>query len=497
MPIVFNPTSKTGDYKGYFSNTLNQAGNTGLYGSTAANKFLQDAKNGSNSVDIVILGDSNAGYNNTGWLYAWEKGMVDAGALPYATSLNPSMHTAATNIYAGSGIGVTYATDQAANPAWLGLGTSSGAADVVVSTFWNNVGNEFRTWSSGLNWAYVATGTGQETTYHTQIGSSSPLDPKANLKYRVCYLKFPFGAGQFSLSCYINGGAFLGTQAFSTAGGSYDANIATFDLPADPNRTSSIRFTKYGAFYGAQYGVTGPVGFLFESVYRQRKGFAVNMLQYYGGRQTGQMATTFETAGGQATIKTYLTELRNRQIAAGGTGRVLVFTNTSINDAGAVVIDQYATNANRIVSVFTKAWIELNYPQSDLAFVISRTHPTEAGDANQTIASFLGKNQVSPGSAGNVTFVDTNELLPPSFLTTNGFYDAGGTSHLTASGYGAAGNRLVDSLIRVLLGAVVLTGFSQFDGGVAATSSYPDNVNGQVASSVVYPNTINNGTANN
>jgi hypothetical protein len=496
MPIVFNPTSKTGDYGGYFSNTLNQQA-VGLYGSTVANKFLQDAKAGRDCVDIVIAGDSNANFNNTGWIYAWEKGMIDAGALPYATSLNPSMHTAATNIYAGSGIGVTYATDQAGSPAWLTLGTASAGANAEVSLFWNNVSNEFRTWSSGLNWAHVATGAGQETTYHTQIGASSPLDTKASLKYRVCYLKFPFGNGQFSLSCYINGGAFIGSQSFSSAGVAYDPNIATFSLPADPSRTSAIRFTKYGAFYGPQYGVTGPVGFIFESVYRERKGFAVNMLQYYGGRQTGQMATTFETAGGLATIKTYLTELRNRQIAAGGTGRVLVFTNTSINDAGATVIDQYATAANRIVSVFTKAWTDLNYPQSDLAFVISRTHPTEVGDANQTLASFLGKNQVSPGSAGNVTFVDTNELLPPSFLTTNGFYDAGGNSHLTASGYGAAGNRLVDSLVRVLLGAVVLTGLYQFDGGVATTSSYPDNVNGQVASSVVYPNTINNGTANN
>jgi hypothetical protein len=452
MPIVFNSTSKRGDYNGYFTNSLNQQG-VGVYGSTMANKFLQDAKVGLDSVDVVIVGDSNSGYNNSGWQYGWEKSMADNGMFPYATSLIPCMHSSATNIWAGQGIGVTYTTDQATpaagSPAWLELGTGNATANAVVSTYWNNVSNEFRTWSVGLNWGYIAAGTGQQAGYYTQIGSASPLDPTANLKYRVGYLKFPSGSGQFSLNCYTpSPSALVTSTTVSTSGGNYELNIATLNVAANPTRTVDTRFTKYSAFYGAQYGVTGPVGFVFESVYRERKGFAVNMLQYYGGRQTGQMANTFDTAEGLATIKTYLKELRQRQIAAGGSGRVLVFTNTGINDANAAVINVYDLNANKLIGVFNNAWAQLGYPMSDLAFVVSVTHPTQADDANQAIGRSLGKSRVAFGSNGQVAFVDLNQIAPNSALVAGSFYDGAGNSHLTANGYAAVGNLLIPSLLK-------------------------------------------------
>lgn len=458
MPIVFGTGNKRGDYSGYFTNSLNQPG-VGLYGSTAANKFVQDAKNGLDCLDVVIVGDSNCNYNNRGWIYGWEKGLVDAGAKPYATCLVPFTHSVSTNVQAGHGIGLTYNTMQAGSPAWTLVGsTNGGAAATAVNTYWNNDGNNLRTWAAGLNWLYLSsTTTGQETTPYVQISGSSPLNAKGELVYRVGYIRFTFGSGRFIQMCYApDYSATISEQIRQTKEVScvdgeatnYALNITEMTVPADQAR-GNTRFGCLGQGYGGStYGPIGPVGLIFESVYAKRKGFAVNMLSYYPGSQTGQTATRWATANAQATAKTYLTELRNRQIAAGGTGRVLVFVNSSINDVAGATIGQFDANANSIIGTFTQVWVSAGYPTSDLAFVISRTHPTVAGDANQAVASVLGKQKVSVGSTGNVTFIDTNELVPNDFLTTNSYYDAGGNDHLSVAGYEAAGSRLITRLLQ-------------------------------------------------
>lgn len=444
MPIVFGTGNKLGDYNGYFTNSLNQEG-TGASGSTMANKFLQDMKAGRDCLDIVIVGDSNAGYNDAGWHYGWEKALVDNGALPYATCLIPCMHTTATNVKAGAGIGVSYVTEQVGG--FFTAGSASGVPHSIVGSYWDNGGGTLRTWSAALDWNYIASGTDQQASNYTQVSSSSPLDPAAALKYRVGYVKFPSGSGQFFLNCYTpSPSAVVTSTGFSTSGGTYDLNIATLSVAANPARNINTRFTKYSAFYGAQYGVDGPVGFVFESIYRERKGFAVNVLHYHGGTKTSDISSAISS--GLAGVKTYLNELRQRQIAAGGTGRVLVFANSGINDANAAQLGAYATNANSLIGSLTKAWAELGFPQSDLAFVISVTHPTQSDDANLTSGRRLGKSSVAFGPGGQVTFVDLNQMASYTYLNGAGFYDGGGTSHLTAAGYAAVGNIMVPALLK-------------------------------------------------
>lgn len=458
MPIVFNSTNKRGDYNGYFTNSLNQQG-VGSYGSTVANKFIQDAKNGADCLDVVIIGDSNANYNNRGWIYGWEKALADAGAKPYATCLVPFTHSTATNVNAGHGIGVVYNTLQAGSPAWTLVGSTAATgigASQAVNTYWNNDSNELRTWAVGLNWLYISSTSAQQATPYVQLSGASALSPKQALVYRVGYIQFAFGGGRFYQMCYApDYSANIPDQIRATkevttvdgAGNNYSLQISEMTVSADAAR-GNTRFGCLGQGYGTQWGPVGPVGLIFESVYAKVNGFAVNMLNYYPGATTAQTASRWSTANAKATAKTYLTELRNRQIAAGGTGRVLVFVNSSINDVAAANIGQFDVNANSIVGTFASVWASAGYPPSDLAFVISRTHPTEVGDANQAVASSLGKGKIAYGASHNVTFIDTNELTPQSYLNSNSFYDGGGPSHLTVAGYEAAGSRLITALLK-------------------------------------------------
>lgn len=461
MPIVFGTGNKRGDYSGYFTNSLNQPG-VGLYGSTAANKFVQDAKNGRDCLDVVIVGDSNCNYNNRGWIYSWEKGLVDAGAKPYATCLIPATHAASTNVNAGWGIGVNYATLQAGvgSQSFVLAGTAAAGASALgtaISQYWTSDGTNLRTWATGLDWAYITATGPQEGGAYTELTTASALEPQQELVYRVGCVRFPSGSGRFVMIAYspaYSGTVALQIQQTKTVQSldpatTYSLKIEEMTLAADPVRAMNTRFGWLGNGYGgAAYGPIGPSAVLFESIYAKRKGFAVNMLSYYPGSQTGQTATRWATANARATAKTYLTELRNRQLAAGGTGRVLVFVNSSVNDVGGGTIGQFDVNANSIIGTFTQVWTSAGFPTSDLAFVISRTHPTEAGDATQAVASVLGKQKVSTGTTGNVTFIDTNELIPNSVLTANSYYDGGGTSHLTAAGYQEAGSRLITRLLQ-------------------------------------------------
>jgi hypothetical protein len=458
MPNVFSTSAKRGDYDGYFTTTLNQKA-AGLYGSTRANTFIRDAKDKRDCVDIVLVGDSNINFNSRGWCYAWEFGMANAGAVPYATCLTPFTHSSSTNVNAGWGIGVSYAHLQAGAPAWTLVGSTAAAgigASAAVNTYWNNDSNNLRTWAVGLNWLYVSSTTPQEAGNYTQLGGASSLNPRQELVYRVGYIKFPFGSGQFTQMCYAPDYSATvaeqirqtkAVQTVDTEATNFGLQITEMTVAADQLR-GNTRFGCLGQGYGTSYGPIGPVGIIFDSIYAKVKGFAVNVFHYYPGAQTNQTAQRTATDNAQATIRTYLKELRERQIAAGGSGRVLVFINSSINDVGGATIGSWDFAANSVITNFKKAWISLGYPMSSLAFVASRTHPTEAGDANQQIASTLGKLKVQYGTNGDVTFLDTNEFAPHSYLTANSFYDAGGNSHLIAGGYGELGNLLVASLLR-------------------------------------------------
>lgn len=469
MPIVFGTGNKLGDYNGYFTNSLNQEG-AGAYGSTMANKFLQDVKAGRDCLDIALIGDSNIGYTpganqQWGWVYGFETALLANGFAPYATTLVPCMHATAANNTAGylSNLKLDAATDRAQGQnggtvtEYKVGSTNGGAVASAVANIWRSTGGNYKVFSAALDFGYIPSGNNinnSQGQFGTKILSNSAFDVKSNFVYRVGHMLIPFGSGSFTLLCRKTTApaANLSSQLFNTASGNdYELSIASLNVPADASRTGDIVFWKLSGFTGAPAPV-GPIAFLFESIYRPGvKGFAVNVMNYSSGETTAGMANAY--TADYPTVKTYLNELRQRQIAAGGSGRVLVVTSTGVNDAsfgtpGVSDISVYAAKAQSIIGTIQKAWAELGYPQSDLAFVIKVSHPTEATDANMKPGRDAAKSSVAFGPGGHVSFVDMNQIVPHNYLTANNMYHSGGNAHLIGTGYVEASSRIVAALLK-------------------------------------------------
>jgi hypothetical protein len=120
-------------------------------------------------------------------------------------------------------------------------------------------------------------------------------------------------------------------------------------------------------------------------------------------------------------MKTVFRETRERQIEAGGSGNVIVFLTSGVNDvsqigeSGAVAV--YSSNLSKMILTCKQAWDSLGYPENDLAFIVTVTHPTQNDDANLDEMRVTGvsysttpsdNNTISPYS--NVLFVDITKL---------------------------------------------------------------------------------------
>ena len=451
MPAVFDPSNNERYPRGYVTSTLNQQ-QAGAYGSTMADQFVKDVIAGKDSLDVVVISDSNAAYStNGGMLYALEKGLLDAGAAAYATGIFPcGGATATVNQPAGKYSALAIEANQAL------IGTAQGGSASVslgsaqtsltaINNAWNGGSSGFKPAGTVLDWAYIASGTTFQASQYVQLGATSSLGVTNELTYRVGYATFTTGSGSFKAGVFNQtDGAWISGTSYNTNTAVSGYSIASHTLSANAARSGkAIRFTKTDAFYG-QGSVIGPVGFLFESVSRNVKGFAVTGMGYYAGGTTTQISDGVVAANG--TITTYLRELRERQILQGGSGRVLVFTYTGVNDVGASNLSAWATKTNAMIGHFQTKWAELGYPASDLTFVVSVTHTQAATDTALAAGRVLGKTSVSFGAGNQVTFIDMNEMAPYTYLNTNSFYDTGGNEHLTLTGYAAVGGLLVAAL---------------------------------------------------
>jgi hypothetical protein len=239
---------------------------------------------------------------------------------------------------------------------------------------------------------------------------------------------------------------------------------------ADTTRVGiTLNFNWYGlgsGFNGASYA-KGPFAVYLDSVHNNVKGFAVNNIIYNGGAKTSLLADTIDAistpAGSvsESALKTILRETRERQIQAGGSGNVIVFVNSGINDANAsVTSDTYFTNLQKLVSAYQNTWESLEYPENDLAFIVTTTHPTQFPDSNLSGYRTIGKTLNS--MKANVLFADLTALgengityggltAGNSFSGNTNLYETGGTSHLnggSSGGYAYLAELLVKRCLR-------------------------------------------------
>jgi len=458
----------------------------GIFGSPAALVMLAKLKAGTDSVDFHVIGDSNAGSpGSEGWVNGIARGLIQGCcAAMYATPVFPAgvcYNSTAGSLYSGLG----FRADAYLTPVGL-LGnagksyTDGRLAPNDIKRYFNITGvslglgyawtDQYMTnfvWADGVGVTYSTNELNSIFDYQTTGLAAFGMDTRNALTYRVVHSVIPGNTGSTgsSLSLMFNGVSTGYTNAGPMSSyifGPADGRGATYYPPCGtPNdvgfrvsASSGVRgstgisvakltwnadSTRRGVtigynFYGRAPGFTtafGPVAVYLESVHCNKKGWAVSCIAYLGGFTTTTIAdqivkfaqTTDSTDN--SGLKTVIKETRERQIEAGGSGNLIVFINSGINDVGGIpgtnessAIAAYQTNLARITSIYRQMWSELGYPDNDLAFIATITHPTIAGDTNsdglraaaQSFSEIQPDNNNSSTPYRNVLSVDLTKL---------------------------------------------------------------------------------------
>jgi hypothetical protein len=308
------------------------------------------------------------------------------------------------------------------------------------------------TYTSGANNNLIELDSTHPLNYGTGSGATQ-------LAYRVVYGTFNGGSGQFKLRA---------ANRSTLANLNTTASYITTNTGVDGYATASqLNFTSPAttptalicSWDGMNSGnpVTGPFACLYHSIIKQAgKGFCSNTLMYQGGRTPTQVADQLEYS--DELIDSFLKELRERQVSAGGSGRVLVFVNMGINGSTNDNGVAYIAAANRIITRIQERWVTTGGLLANLAFVFSVTHPTQSSGSESTWATNRvgvanGVNAWAPGAAGNTCVVDMASYYSAYRLNTENLYDSGGQAHLNATttsqanGYDAAAGVIIASLL--------------------------------------------------
>jgi hypothetical protein len=216
------------------------------------------------------------------------------------------------------------------------------------------------------------------------------------------------------------------------------------------SRDNHLRITLDGSGIGSTNAMVAPMSFGLYSVYRQSTiGTASSIMEFRGGATLTDLATDISQAE-SGFVKTLLEQARLRQIAAGGTGRVLICIQGGVNS----VDWSPSTPANAITAVesiktsIRSAWASLGYPSSDLLFLFMVSHPVDAGDASLTVLRTYAESYYAGSS--DTLFVNLNTIAPYNVILANNWYDSVGNSHLeeAARGYEAISSRIVSNILR-------------------------------------------------
>jgi len=489
----------------------------GLYGSPTALVMLAKLKSGSDSVDFLVIGDSNAYGGNAagGWNTGLVRGLIrGCCAALYATPLfptliHPSSHThfnitgtpptgnATTAFYRSSQGSMWDGATSEGNYTGLGATMQSGNfyAPQSIKQFFDIGNSRFAmNYSSGANSAIGATvdfayisASGlcftRRTETATDASTYSPqnyiaefhpgdavkgsgIDTRKALTYRVVHAlmglnspgsfpmhlwgytvasptstwltgKVPGPAGYNAAMAPVTGQPSNFANGFKrvSVAGATGITVSTHTWAADSARYGiTIGWGWYGmggspgdpsGFEGNTWA-RGPIAVYLDSVHCNSKGFAVNNLTAIGGARTSNLSdviTSVDTDSGtknESALRTILRETRLRQIEAGGSGNVIVWLNSGINDSTSNVSgDTYQQSARNIVNSVRATWDSLDYPENDLAFIITLTHPVDdAANTANVQDQYLDERYLPVGKvfdgisfeSQNVLFANINEL---------------------------------------------------------------------------------------
>lgn len=445
----------------------------GAYGSSAVSNMFRDAIAGDDSLDMFVVGDSNtlfySGGSSTavsGWTDGFTSAIYKIGSPIYATPIFPLYLDASTqtqgwrclwSAFAG-GLGGNGTTgDDGVTTAYMlsgNLGSSlAGGAPVLGPTFCTNAftasigfgpaGNQMLASQTSFDYPWYPAGAAnrfQDYIAGIEISADHPMGITSALNYRIVHAVFQTSGGEFWVACQDNAGNPLIADQQVSCGSTSDSIITTtVALVANPARTLPIQWRWAGKFgLRTTRGINGKFAGFLQSVSRNIKGFSASAMCWYSGATMTQISTGASAVGITDSLKTWLREARTRQIACGGSGRVVVLIHGGANtDTG--LPDSWTTASNNIISRFTTAWSSLGYPASQLGFLAMVSHVKSNPDDLSTVRTFV---DTAYASSSNVLAVNLGIAAPVSKMSNLTYYDAGGGNgdgtpdvHLSPLGY--------------------------------------------------------------
>lgn len=424
-----------------------------------AKTFIADAKSGADSVDFLISGDSNTNYKGWGWCDGLVHALVSAGASHYATPLIPVFSRESGTFYGyqskfdaygrinadgsianagGTGAlgGTLVRADSAPSGLYDLLKRASGNLQPNASPFW------FGYFAGSSNWADFLGGiyTVDDSAFTTGAPISLAWQASA-LRYRIVHAKGP-GMGSFQPTFRRNGGgdalvvAGSRVQCADSAGYSWDT--AELTISANAGRVSGNQYlAAYADNTWGSYHITAPVALAMHSLSRSVKGIACQSLDHYGGATTKQVSDN--AVGAPLVIKQYMREIRARQIACGGSGRLIVMFQGGVNGTGS---STWAADCTAFMETCRTCWTDLGYSVSDLGFLGLTSHQVDSSDGMTTLRASAATLSTT------YTIVDGMAIAPYASLISGSYYQNASTErqHLNEAGYKWACAQLLAAL---------------------------------------------------
>jgi hypothetical protein len=400
----------------------------GFYGSRRASSFLRDAIAGTDSIDVLVIGDSNAGSSDYGYTVGIDRVLgyqygIDMYATPllaggryYDSSTIPQgdlfENMIGTGTYNYSNDDNTAGGTGSTGNQRLMVQCPAETANDALKTYLNfnstNYTDRATTmlpqpnryqWNpvvipTGIDW----TGTGNSNGIRILYWSPLTFSGAQSCQYRVVYGTYANGAGRFKLAITDGGSTTYAISAFrSTNNGTASVGYATEFLPYTTPATPITFRCAWDGAANAQANsrlVTGPFACLWQSFIALKKGYSVTNLTTSDGRSTTQIADRVE--GMDKVLDALLKELRERQVAATGSGRLIVFVNSGVN--GAETANTWTDATERIRNRIATRWASTGGDAAKLAFVFTVTHqlaPTYIGSGSSWITA---RATVSPAA---------------------------------------------------------------------------------------------------
>lgn len=434
---------------------MNRKPVAGVVGSRTASNFIRDMMNGVDSVDILFVGDSNTDYSAHGYVTGMGNALEQSGARCYGTMVFPVYQsTTQQNIGHKCNVSPLRPSDVFGSGGTAVAGVSSTKTS-LINLFGRTTGTASPVGDAGLDFIYVSgtpSGAGyQQSIAGIYVNSTSPIGIKNELKYRMLHSQMPSGntPGTFYLVSQTASPTITASSAINTTGASFAWVASEHTVPANPSATMSEHHFAWNV--AGALGVYNNVGFAAQSVYRAVKGWSVGCLHYRGGESMTTVASNVN-GWGATQMGTYLKEVRDRQIAAGGSGRVIVWVQGGVNTATGLP-GSWETDLATMKTAITSAWTGSGGSAGNITFVANVSHqyinPDSSSSGSLNVLSgqrATAKAMIGGANGSNLTIVTlTEQITYPEMVP---LYDGGGAVHLTNAGYNEICLRAFSNLVR-------------------------------------------------